>query len=144
MKIDCSLCMRVWFVCLLVYLFLYRSIFGLFFLLSERFSSISPSPPSRSGLTESFWLGGSDSAVEGDWVWLADGTRIDKGTPYWALSYGVFGELRRRAPPFLYSVVSFLLLLIVRNIYPCSFIFSFASRAFSSVFLPEYLARHSF
>lgn len=43
------------------------------------------------GLTESFWLGGSDAAVEGDWSWIVDGTRIDKGTPYWALSYGILG-----------------------------------------------------
>ncbi|XP_050714808.1 uncharacterized protein LOC126997636 isoform X4 [Eriocheir sinensis] len=32
--------------------------------------------------TDAFWLGGSDAAKEGSWVWL-DGTEIPLGTPHW-------------------------------------------------------------
>jgi len=42
------------------------------------------------GLTGSYWLGGSDLAFEGDWVWMDD-TRIDRGTPFWALHQGLLG-----------------------------------------------------
>ncbi|KAK8752498.1 hypothetical protein OTU49_005877 [Cherax quadricarinatus] len=43
------------------------------------------------GLSGSFWLGASDTASEGDWVWVTDDTRVEKGTPYWALGYNIFG-----------------------------------------------------
>ncbi|MPC22335.1 hypothetical protein E2C01_015347 [Portunus trituberculatus] len=59
------------------------------------------------GLTDSFWLGGSDLAAEGDWVWLADGSRVSKATPFWALANGLFGDhdvlaamLERRKHPY--------------------------------------------
>ncbi|XP_042862375.1 CD209 antigen-like protein C [Penaeus japonicus] len=42
------------------------------------------------GLIGSFWLGASDIELEGDWSWL-DGTRVDRGTPYWAIHSGLFG-----------------------------------------------------
>ncbi|ROT65489.1 snaclec 6 [Penaeus vannamei] len=42
------------------------------------------------GLTGSFWLGASDLELEGDWSWL-DGTRVDRGTPFWAIHTGLFG-----------------------------------------------------
>lgn len=29
-----------------------------------------------------YWLGGSDSAVEGDWKWL-DGSDVPMGPPFW-------------------------------------------------------------
>ncbi|KAK4293534.1 hypothetical protein Pmani_033779 [Petrolisthes manimaculis] len=43
-------------------------------------------------LSGTFWLGGGDQVVEGDWVWVYDGTRVDKGTPYWAINTGLFGN----------------------------------------------------
>ncbi|XP_063887037.1 perlucin-like protein [Scylla paramamosain] len=45
------------------------------------------------GLTDSFWLGGSDLLAEGDWVWLADSSRVSKATPFWALANGLFGYI---------------------------------------------------
>ncbi|KAG7160141.1 collectin-12-like 2 [Homarus americanus] len=46
------------------------------------------------GLTGSFWLGASDLEYDGDWVWL-DGTRVERGTPFWSLHYGVLGTYLR-------------------------------------------------
>ncbi|XP_045611199.1 LOW QUALITY PROTEIN: perlucin-like protein [Procambarus clarkii] len=43
------------------------------------------------GLSGSFWLGASDVAAEGDWIWAKDETRVSKGTPYWALRSTVLG-----------------------------------------------------
>ncbi|KAG7160135.1 C-type lectin domain family 17, member A-like [Homarus americanus] len=43
------------------------------------------------GLSGSFWLGASDEAVEGDWLWVFDNTRVEKGTNYWALRTTVLG-----------------------------------------------------
>ncbi|KAK7084303.1 hypothetical protein SK128_021853 [Halocaridina rubra] len=42
-------------------------------------------------LSGSFWLGGTDELYEGDWHWVVDDTRIDRGTPLWALSSGILG-----------------------------------------------------
>ncbi|XP_045611198.1 perlucin [Procambarus clarkii] len=38
----------------------------------------------------SFWLGATDQAYEGDWLWT-DGSRVARGTPFWALHYSVLG-----------------------------------------------------
>ncbi|KAK8394206.1 hypothetical protein O3P69_006414 [Scylla paramamosain] len=45
------------------------------------------------GLTGSFWLGASDTAVEGDWHWL-DGSRVSRGTPYWAIHNSFTGWIQ--------------------------------------------------
>ncbi|ROT79630.1 perlucin-like protein [Penaeus vannamei] len=43
------------------------------------------------GLSGSYWLGASDQSYEGDWLWVADNSRVNKGTPYWAIHNGIFG-----------------------------------------------------
>ncbi|XP_071523172.1 perlucin-like isoform X2 [Panulirus ornatus] len=43
------------------------------------------------GLSGSFWVGATDETVEDDWVWAIDETRVDAGTPFWALHSGLFG-----------------------------------------------------
>lgn len=52
---------------------------------------------SPTGLSGSFWLGGSDAAFEGDWHWM-DGSRIIKGTPFWAIHNGVLGKADYMTP----------------------------------------------
>ncbi|XP_045118055.1 perlucin-like [Portunus trituberculatus] len=42
------------------------------------------------GLAGSYWLGASDMAVEGDWHWI-DGSRVPRGTPYWAIHNSLIG-----------------------------------------------------
>ncbi|KAK4293533.1 hypothetical protein Pmani_033778 [Petrolisthes manimaculis] len=42
------------------------------------------------GLIGSFWLGGTDLQYEDDWHWIDD-TRIQRGTPFWAIDSGVLG-----------------------------------------------------
>ncbi|CAL4079040.1 unnamed protein product, partial [Meganyctiphanes norvegica] len=39
-------------------------------------------------LKNSFWLGGSDETIEGDWRWRDD-TRVPFGTPFWAIHSGL-------------------------------------------------------
>ncbi|CAL4079037.1 unnamed protein product [Meganyctiphanes norvegica] len=39
-------------------------------------------------MKKSFWLGGSDESVEGDWRWRDD-TRVPFGTPFWAIHSGL-------------------------------------------------------
>uniref|UniRef100_A0A0P4VPI1 C-type lectin domain-containing protein n=2 Tax=Scylla olivacea TaxID=85551 RepID=A0A0P4VPI1_SCYOL len=45
------------------------------------------------GLGGSFWLGASDMAVEGDWHWM-DGSRVARGTPYWAIHSSFTGWIQ--------------------------------------------------
>lgn len=46
---------------------------------------------SLTGLEGSYWLDASDLLYEGDWVW-SDDTRVDRGTPFWAIHSGLFGN----------------------------------------------------
>nr|QEX50549.1 C-type lectin 4 [Penaeus japonicus] len=42
-------------------------------------------------LSGSYWLGASDQGYEGDWLWVSDNSRVDRGTPFWAIHNGIFG-----------------------------------------------------
>lgn len=37
----------------------------------------------------SYWVGATDEAEEGKWVWSSDGTDVKSGTPIWGYLYGV-------------------------------------------------------
>jgi len=41
-------------------------------------------------LSGSFWMGGSDSFAEGNWIY-PDLTRVELGTPFWSLNSGLLG-----------------------------------------------------
>jgi len=42
------------------------------------------------GLSADVWLGGTDQASEGDWLWT-EGDRVERGMPFWGLSHSVLG-----------------------------------------------------
>lgn len=58
--------------------------------------TIFPSRFTLTGLSGSYWLGASDQGYEGDWLWVSDNSRVDRGTPFWAIHNGIFGKFTNR------------------------------------------------